>query len=252
MVRNTLQIFNIDELSLLRGADIPINEHIKLKNPTLSEIEHVGEAKYFAVIHSLTVNPSSLKSILFYEFNIDYTEITDYELFLMMFATYQDIDKEVFSILIEGFFFDDFTLVNNQNGDTVLFHKKEHWVIDEIIYKKIVDGLRQIHHLEENIELPGNEHAKKFLIDRDRRRLMREKKKKYKPYLSGLIKNLVNCNHFKYNFDTIWDLNIYAFFESINAINKLQNYNFVMTGAYSGMVEVKQSTIDKAYWLSRD
>lgn len=243
--------FEIDELQLIKGEPIKINDHIYIKNPTLDDIAYIGEQKYYSIINSLTVNPTSMKAVLFYEMNIDYTKISDFSLFIMMLQTYQSINKEAFKKIIDGFFFEDMYIDKNQNDDFVLRHK-DGWVIDEIIYKKIVDALRSVHHLEEKIELPGNEHTKKYLIERDKRRMERQKREKFKPYLSHLIKALVNCSNFKYDFDTVFKLNVYAFFESINAINKLQNYNFVMSGAYSGMVQIKESTLQQAYWLARD
>ena len=243
--------FQVDELKLLQGETIKINKHISVKNPTLGEIAKMGEQKYYSIINALTVNPTAMKAVLFYEMGIDYSKISDFALFMMMLETYRDIKKDQFKMIIDGFFFDDMFIDKNKNDDFVLRHK-DGWVIDEIIYKKMVDALRSVHHLEEKIELPGNEHTKKYLIERDQRRLERQKREKFKPYLSHLIKSLVNCSNFKYDFKTVFDLNIYAFFESIYSINKLQNYNFVMTGAYSGMVQIKESTLQQAYWLARD
>lgn len=47
-------MFDIDELKIYRGSDIPITEKIIVIQPTLDQIIEFGEKKYFQTVYTLT------------------------------------------------------------------------------------------------------------------------------------------------------------------------------------------------------
>lgn len=247
------RINNIDELALLKGVPIAVgnNTPIIVNNPTLDEISMVGEEQYMSAINAITATPSSMKVFLNDNFGLDWTKVDDFQLFIMMFEGFKSLNL---SYLIGGFRFSDMIVTENDKGKPVLRHKRDGWDLTAGVYDKMMDYLRQIHHLEKLVEIPGNEHTRRYLLEKDRRKARRNKvhPEEYKPYVAFLVKQLVNCQHFKYNFEDVWKLNIYTFLESVHSIEKLYNYTFTMTGAYGGMAEYKTSTITKAHWLNRD
>ena len=68
-------------LGIYRGNDISITKKIKLSQPTLQNILDFGESEYFQAIHSLCAVGADFKWQL-WDNGIDYTTISDYELFL--------------------------------------------------------------------------------------------------------------------------------------------------------------------------
>ena len=79
-------IFDVDQLQLYFGDDYIINDKIKISQPTIGEIVDFGEAQYFSVIHTITAIPSDMKSQL-WDLGIDWMEIEDFELFMMLAPT---------------------------------------------------------------------------------------------------------------------------------------------------------------------
>ena len=55
----------------------------------------------------------------------------------------------------------------------------------------------------------------------------------YQPYVS----TLVNHPNFKFDWHTVWDMKIYAFFDSLKRISIIENANHLYTGLYSGCIE---------------
>ena len=74
-----------DELKLYRGMDWPVNSSILIRQPTLGSICEYGEQEYFSMVHTLCSVGADLKWQLD-ELGVDYTKISDYELFLYMLA----------------------------------------------------------------------------------------------------------------------------------------------------------------------
>ena len=74
-------MFEIDELKIYRGSDIPITDKIVVTQPTIDQIIEFGEKRYFGVVHCLTGVGADFKWQLWDYYGIDYTTIDDFELF---------------------------------------------------------------------------------------------------------------------------------------------------------------------------
>ena len=73
----------IDSLRVFMGDDYAVNDKIVIHQPTIREIVNYGEQDYFAMLTALTNYPSDMKSVL-WDVGIDYTKITDFELFMSL------------------------------------------------------------------------------------------------------------------------------------------------------------------------
>ena len=82
-----------------------------------------------------------------------------------------------------------------------------------------------------------------------RKELQRNSKSKWTSILSPLISSLINCEQFKYDHTTVWDLNIYQFMDSVKRIQKLKSYNQIMQGVYAGTVDSKNLSSDTVNWM---
>ena len=231
--------------SLLYKKQIAINDKIHIAIPTVGEILD-SEDEYYAMVTMLTAMPIDLM-VQLDDMGIDFTEISEYELFLMTFGGIRQMDTH---LIFGDLDLSNFQLgVNEQNDQPVLIDVKNDIMIDRSIQVMISDTIRKIHHLEKNIRKPANKEAKDFLLERERRKQKRRKKEKHTSSLETLIVALVNVEQFKYNYETVKDLTIYQFNESARQIIKKVDYDNRMHGVYAGTVSVKDLDRDDLNWL---
>lgn len=231
--------------SLLYRKRVAINDKIYIVIPTVGEILD-NEDEYYAMITLLTAMPIDLM-VQLDDMGIDFTEIGEYELFLMTFGGIRNMDTH---LIFGDLDLSKFQLgVNEQNDQPVLIDVENDIMIDRSIQVQIADVIRRIHHLEKNIRKPANKEAKDFLLDRERRRQKRRKKEKHYSSLETLIVALVNVEQFKYDYETVKNLTIYQFNESARQIIKKVDYDNRMHGVYAGTISVKDLDQDDLNWL---
>ena len=174
---------------------------------------------------------------------IDYQTITDWDLF---YETIIQIPVEFTCILFGKLDFTEFTrCINPENGLKYLQNKNNIELrIDETIFRKMVSYLRYVHFISEKVEYDvGNSTAKKFLIDRMRRKqkkLLRDLelgKVKKQSQLSNMIKYCVNNSNFKYDYSTVMDLKLNLLYESYYFIVHNNERDNVMSGIYHGTID---------------
>lgn len=237
----------INELKLLSGDDVEVSENITIHHPRLSEIRDMGESAYYGLVSLLCATPSDYKSILYDQFKIDYEEVGEFEFFLMMWSTLGDAD---ISILFPDTKASDFKLVQNEDtGLLSLYNEKTGVFINEVVYYTLVDYLRKFHGFTKRVDKAGNESTKRYLIKKARKELERRKKEESKPILAPLVSAMVNCEQFKYDHHTVWDLTIYQFMDSVRRIQKIKNVSNINTGIYTGNIDGKKLSDSILNWL---
>lgn len=271
-------MFEIDELTLYRGKDIELAKGIILHQPTLGEIQEFGERNYFGAINNITSVGADMKWQL-WDIGIDYTEISDYELFINHIVPlissrkstaekilsgeidtgekkYTDEDiKELMlnpvSLFLPNIDFADFVMCKEKaTDDIILYNPESDITVNKIIYNILVDAIRKIHILKRNNVLPGNERTKMDMIEDDRDEYIANKRMPYKSSLLNLISSAVNSSGFSFNHNDVWDMKIFAFFDSIKRLCKIQDSTLLLQGAYSGFSDLKNIDKDKLNWLS--
>ena len=271
-------MFEIDELKVYAGSDIHITDKIIVTQPSLAQIRDFGERKYFNAVHTLTSVGADMKWQLWDFFNIDYTTISDYDLFIKLIhplvssrktlykewksnpQKYQqqlselDADdiKEMqinpLELVLKDIDFADFqTYKSNVNGDIVLYNPEKDITIDRLKYNQIVDVVRMIHGFKRNNQMPANERTKMDLIEdaRDEARLEASKpyKSVLKPLISALSVKTGQCGD-----DKIWNMKIHMFFDSIKRVAKIQDSQLLLQGAYSGFASLKGIDKERLDW----
>ena len=203
-------------LNLLYQWQYPINDKIQIVIPKVGEIiDH--EDEYYSLVSLLTAMPIDLMVQLF-DAGIDFTEINEYELFLMMFPAIKSQDT---SLVFGDFDLSGFVIAENKKNNTVvLWDEKADMVIDRAIHGQIASVLRKINHLEQNRRKPANEAAKKYMIQRAREKQKRLQKRKQESQLESLIVAMVNAPQYKYDFEGTRELSIYQFNESVRQVIK--------------------------------
>lgn len=222
--------------SLLKLSSVDILPNLSIRIPTVGEILE-DEQHYYSLISSLTATPFQYM-VQLDDIGIDFTKITDYELFLLLFPSFAQTDM---SILFGKTNFSDISVCkSNKNGALVLYSPKNDIAIDELIYGKIVEYIRKINNLKKENRKPGNEEAKEFRIKLERKRQKRNAKKSYEPYLEKMVVALVNRPEFKYNYEQVDNLTIYQFNQSFEQIKTSITFDNTMIGVYAGTVDTSK------------
>ena len=237
-------MFDVDQLQLYFGDDYIINDKIKIKQPTIGEIVDFGEAQYFSVVHTLTAIPSDMKSQL-WDIGLDWTEIEDFELFIMLAPT---LPVEKTRLLFGDL---DFTKLkpyrNKENGDIVLADLESGVKIDKLIYLRIVNYLRKVHNITPKIERAANKTTKQILIDEDRMKIRLNQEKPFKSYLLPLISSVkVRMGYTK---DYVRNEGFVEFFDDLARLQIINNADHLLAGCYSGMIDTKKINKADLNWL---
>ena len=262
-------MFEVDELKIYRGSDIPITDKIIVTQPTLDQIIEFGEKRYFSTVHCLTGVGADFKWQLWDYFNIDYTTIDDFELFKKIIWGSLSSKKYLYKALSENreqyaeqlktiseeeladmlvnplsLILKDIDLADFEEyqsdkcSETILYDKEHDITIDRFVYMRIVDAVRKIHGFKRNNQVPANERTKMDLIEDARDEAMAAAHKEYKSVLQPLISALA-VKTGQLGGDSIWNTKIYMFFDSIKRINKIQDATLLLQGAYSGFASLK-------------
>lgn len=232
--------------SLLYAAEHKINDYISIKIPTLGEIID-NEDDYYGNIALIVSTPCDMM-VQLDDINIDFTKINDWDLFCLLFKELQTRDV---SLIFGDLDLKEFEIaVNKQNGNIVLWNSKTGAVIDRAIHNQICQFLRKILCLEKNEKKPANEEARKFMLERARRRLKRNKKRIEQSQLENYIVALVNTSEFHYDYESILGLTIYQFYASLHQIVKKVKFDNLMIGCYAGTVNMKDMDQKELNWIS--
>lgn len=271
-------MFEIDDLKIYRGNDVQITPKIIVTQPTIGQIEEFGEKRYFNAVYTLTAVGADLKWQLWDMEQIDYTQIDDYDLFITFISKavssqrplYDELmnNKEKYKeelalisqdrldvmcinplqLILKDIDLADFVACKNTENDQIVLYDAKHDItIDRMIYSQIVDAVRKIHGLKRNNETPANERTKMDLIDDARDEAMAASRRPYKSTLKPLVSALtVKCG--LCGTDKVWNMKINAFFDSIKRINKIQDSELLLQGAYSGFASLKGIDRNRLDW----
>lgn len=220
-----------DDLSIYRGKDIIITDHIKIRQPTIGEIEEYGEKEYFSLISTFIATPFDMIAQLDQQ-GIDFTQITDFDLFRGLIGY---VEKRQSQILFGDVDFTKFREVMTETGVALVNEKS---VISEPVYRIIAKYLRKVHCIAPpKYDKVGNEATKKKLIEFAYDDLKYAKRRPYKSQLQSLVSALVNHPYFKCSYFDVWDMPVYAFYDSLQRVGIISNVMHLYQGIYGGNVD---------------
>lgn len=241
-----MMVWNMEnKRSLLKLSSVDILPNLSIRIPTVGEILE-DEFTYYNTINSLTASPFQYM-VQLDDMGIDFTTITDFELFKMLFLTYTKSDL---SLLFGNLDISDFGICSDKSSDTFIYSPSNNIEINEKVYYDIVNIIRKINLIEKVKYKPGNESARKYLLEKERKKQKRNAEKKPEPYLEKLVIALVNTSEFPYDYDSCMDLSIYKFNQSFKQIQHKITFDNTMVGVYSGTVDTsKLSNKDILSWI---
>ncbi len=233
-------------LNLLYKQEYAINEHIKIRIPTVGEVLD-NEDDYYTMVTMLTAMPIDMM-VQLDDIGVDFTAINEYELFLILFNALKDKDT---SLIFGELDLRPFkSVVNPQNSTIVLRNKETGVVIDRGIQGQIASVLRKIHSLKRNNRKPANQEAREYMLQRAREKMRRRNRRVNDSQLEELIVAMVNTEQFHYGFEGTRELSIYQFNESVRQVIKKIDYDNRMHGVYAGTVNAKELSQDDLNWLT--
>lgn len=220
-------------MSLLRGKPYVINDNISILQPTLDEIEEFGNDNFLGLIATLTATSYDFRFRLD-DAGIDYEDIDDFTMFTMIIHI---LSNQETKILFGDLDFQSFQVELQNDEDYFYLKNKDGVVIDRVIYQLIVDYLRAVHGLKRHFVHFGNEMARKFHMEDERRMLEEQKEKDEGSWLEPLVSAMVNCDNFKYSYENVWQLTFYQFMDAVKRIQKINEAHNVSIGIYTGNID---------------
>ena len=234
-------------ISLLYKNSYPINDRISIAIPRVGEIIDYGEDEYYGAVAGLTAMPIDMM-VQLDDIGVDFTQINEYDLFVMLFSGMKSQDMH---LIFGDLDLSRFQLgVNQQNGMFIFRDEERDITIDRAIHGKIATVLRRIHRIEKDRHKPANEAAKDYMLERARAKLKRQRNKQKESQLESHIVALVNTEQFKYDYESVRDLTIYQFNESLMQIVQKVDYDNRMFGVYSGTINAKELRQEDLNWLT--
>lgn len=236
---------DVDELQLYIGDDYVINDKIRVLQPTIRQIAEFGEKEFFSVVYTVTAIPSDMKANL-WDLGIDWMEIDDFELFIMLSQTLTpDRTKLLFGDL-------DFTKLKPYNhphveGEIILADKETGVLIDKMIYLRIVSYLRKAFNITPKVEKAANKMTKKILIEEDRKRIEFNKDKPFKSFLLPLISSVkVKQGYTK---DYVLNMGYVEFMNDVARLQVIHNADHLLSGVYAGTIDMKKINKAELNWM---
>ena len=228
-------ILEVDELLLYFGDPYVVNDYVTITLPKIGELVKYGERQYYSMLSTITAIPSDMESQL-WDTGIDWTQITDFQLFMMLVST---LPKDKTYILFGDLDFQAMRPFENKQNDTVVLYNPDTGaVIDELAYGKISSYLCSAHNITKKVEKAANEFTKKFMIDEDRQKLAYNAKQPYKSFLRPLI-SAVKCRQ-GYTLDYVKNMGIVEFFDDLSSLQIIVNADALLQGSYSGMIDTSK------------
>ncbi len=228
-----------DQLALYRGLPHRITEDIPIRAPTLEEICAYGEADYFSMVQTLCSVGIDLCWQL-EQINIPFDKISDYELFCTVLRNYYGVEQtkilfgdtldlkhmELFKDENGGMRLEQKVQADNGITKTITLCKKD--------YHKLAACLRSLHHLKRNDAIAGTNSCRMAFIEDAKMEYEARRGEPRRSYLMPLISAMVNHEGFKRNDQTVWNMNIYAFMDSVRRIDRIRNSSLLLQSGYSG------------------
>lgn len=233
-------------LNLLYKERYPVTNFLEIVIPTVGEILE-QEDSYYTMVSMITATPCDMM-VQLDDAGIDFTELNDFQLFLMVFEALKGQDTSLI--------FGDLNLrkfeqmVDPQNNSVVLRNRETGDKIDKGTHVLMCQAIRKIHHLERNNRKPANAEAKRYMLERARKKLRRRQNRVEDSQLEELIVALVNTEQFHYGFADVRDLTIYQFNESLRQVIKKIDFDNRMHGVYAGTISAKDMSQDDLNWLT--
>lgn len=231
---------------LLYAEKLPVNDTISIRIPLVGDVLK-DEETYFEVVSTIIATPYDMM-VQLDDMGIDFTKITSFELFCLMLDRLKMIDT---SLVLMGIDITKYqAAVDTKTDNMILVNTEDKTVIDQATHALISAAVKKILLINKQDKRPANEEARKYMIEKARRKLKRRQAKKHDcTELEDLIIGLVNTREFKYNYETVKQISIFQFYSSLNQISHKIKFDNTMIGYYAGTVKFEDLSLADRTWL---
>lgn len=271
------------ESFLSSGKDLKISDKVIVKHPTYGEILDIddkwdgfhSEELYYEMLMIFITDPY-MEMVWLDDQKIDYESIDAYDLFVMKFKNLIELYNEALmkcksdeernqiinimnnDVLHRAFKFflnqDDIALCLLEESEPFIIGRSDQeFQIDRMTFNYISKFLLAINGIDFKDRIkPANKFAKQVLIEDERSKLKKLKRKQSEKN-SGVLGNHVSALCWGGNGGvTVFnkrDLHIYDIVDGINRTHKTFNFNHIMTGIYSGNINHDKLNMDEVSWM---
>ncbi len=234
----------VDQLKVLRGGDIVIDDVITVHQPNLEQITEFGEQRFFSTFFTLCSIPSDMKSAL-WDANLDFTKVTDWQLFLMLSRNF---GKEDTFLVFGDVDFQSMQMMKIPDTEEVVLTDGKQ-IITELTYQTFIPYVREMIGYVLKREKPGNKVTKMILIDEDRQKRALSADKPYESSLLPIIISLVNTEEFSYKYDDVFEVTLYQLMKSYMQIQNKKSAMALYQGSMSGFVDTSKINRKDFSWI---
>jgi len=231
----------------LYAKTLPISGAISLQVPTLGEILD-QEDEYYDVVSTIIATPYDMM-VQLDDAGIDFTQINDYELFCLLFPRLKSMNTKLLFGDLDLSCFEP--AVDSEDGRLFLVDPVTDVRIDRVVHDQMCRQIRRMLHLTKDAKTPGNEEARKYMLDRARKKLKRSKGKRPDSQLESYVVALVNTEQCPYNYETIRGISIFQFYASLTQIAHKIRFDNTMIGVYAGTIKLDDLKDDEKTWIQQ-
>lgn len=269
-----------DDLFLLSGENLVINENIFVKHPTVQDIWNLGDKincdkAYSLILSNILCDPYDYM-VMLDDCGIDYETVTAFDVFVLkwkqMLETYIK-NKEIF----DGFNYNPLSemvyslnfFLNSESFQLLKYEAKDeyylknpysdNYIITKDTFNYIVEFVAQINNISNKDRIkPKNEFAKQVLIEDKREelnRLLKKKdneteKEKSGSFIAQYVKAACFAGENGINIFNVKKVKLYPLIMACKKHNDLMGYNFLMSAIYGGTIDSKKIKTEDFNWMS--
>lgn len=241
--------FKFDELKMFFGEDYTARNGIIIRQPTIGDILEFGESDFYSKILTPWITNPTQYRLLLWKMDIDWNNISEFDLFLMLFGDYKNNDDV--DILIPNVNLKTLELGERLKKETdeegnhlkeVVLYNNEGLIISEDDYLEISQYLRVMFNIFPKTEKAKGKIAKESIIWEDEQKLMRRIKEGggSNSTLLPLISACINHPGFKYKLNELKEVGICQFMDSVNRLQVYESTTALLGGMYSGFCDVSK------------
>lgn len=235
----------IDRLKLYFGEPYsipaPMGNQIIVYQPTIGEIVEIGEQEVYSIVNVFVANPTMYRMQL-WDQGIDWNDISDYELFIML---YSSLPQEKTEFLFGDLDFQGFEVCGVEEPDSdkvriTLYNREQDIEIDEETHKNISEYVRFLFNIYPKVEKAKGKSTKAALIWEDRTKYEQNKDKPYESYLLPMISSCLNHPGFKYKKNELKEVGLVEFMDSVQRLQIYESTTALLKGMYSGFCDTSK------------
>lgn len=214
---------------------------ITILSPTVGDIVHLGESKFYSTLNLCVANTTSYRLFL-WDLQLDWNEVTDFELFTLIYKNMDsDASKLLFGNLDFSLFEPKILNVDENTKKLTLVNEEQNVEIDEDVYQQFHQYFQEMFNMHQEELLTEEKRMKEWWIAKDRREQERKAKKKdEKSYsIQPIISALVNHPGFKYKLQELKEVTVSEFYDSVQRLQIYEQSTALLKGLYGGMLSSK-------------